>query len=289
MSTDRRDEVTAVPFNLRADAYAGTTDAYVRFRVPYPPDLLAHLRRCARISGAGRLLDLGCGPGRVALPLAPFFREVWAVDREPEMLAAGRAEAARRGVANVRWMLGRAEDVEVPTGSMELVTMGEAFHRFDQPVVLRQVVAWLQSAGWVAALGGVHPWQNGWERWQRRLQEVWERWVPAGAAAAHPAARQPVLTSGQIFAGAGFEDVRGDEFSVCHVWTVESLLGYASSTSVLSRQALGEQAGAFAEDVRRTLLACDSRNAYPARVRFWCAVGRRPPEALQAPPPVQGR
>ena len=42
MATDRRDDVTAGPFNLRADAYAGTADAYVRFRVPYPTDLLAN-------------------------------------------------------------------------------------------------------------------------------------------------------------------------------------------------------------------------------------------------------
>ena len=54
------------------------------------------------------------------------------------------------------------------------------------------------------------------------------------------------------------------------------LIGYAYSTSVLSRQALGEQVGMFEADLRRTLLACDPRNVYPARVRFWCAVGRRP-------------
>ncbi len=276
MSTDRRDAGTAVPFNLRADAYAGTADAYARFRVPYPPALLAHVRRRARLSGAGWLLDLGCGPGRVTLSLAPFFREVWAVDREPEMIEAGRAAAARCGVANVRWIVGRVEDVAVPAGSIELVTMGESFHRFDQPVVLRKVCACLQPSGYVAALGGSHPWQDSQESWQRRCKEVWDRWVPAGAAAAHPAAHQPVLTSGQIFAGAGFEDVTEDECDMPHVWTVESLIGYAYSTSVLSRKALGEQAGMFEADLRRTLLACDPRNVYPARVRCWCAVGRRP-------------
>ena len=276
MATDRRDDVTAVPFNLRADAYAGTADAYVRFRVPYPTVLLEGVRRRARLSGAGRLLDLGCGPGRVALPLAPLFREVWAVDLEPEMLAAGRAAAARRGVANVRWIVGRAEDVAVPDGSIELVTMGESLHRFDQPVVLRKVLASLQPSGSVAALGSVHPWQDSREPWQCRFKEVWDRWVPAGAAAAHPAAHQPVLTSGQVFARAGFEDVTEDEFDMPHVWTVESLIGYAYSTSVLSRKALREQAGMFEADLRQTLLACHPRNVYPARVRFWCAVGRRP-------------
>jgi hypothetical protein len=192
------------------------------------------------------------------------------------MIAAGRAAAARRGGANVRWIVGRAEDVVVPDGSIELVTMGESLHRFDQPVVLRKVLACLQPSGSVAALGSVHPWQGSQEPWQLRFKEVWDRWVMAGAAAAHPAAHQPVLTSGQIFAGAGFEDVTEDEFDMPHIWTVESLIGYAYSTSVLSRQALGEQVGMFEADLRRTLLACDPRNVYPARVRFWCAVGRRP-------------
>src|SRR5262249_58431965 len=70
MATDRRDDVTAVPFNLRADAYAGTADAYVRFRVPYPPDLPNVAAGAARPSGAGRLPALGSGPAATALPLA---------------------------------------------------------------------------------------------------------------------------------------------------------------------------------------------------------------------------
>ena len=60
------------------------------------------------------LLDLACGPGRVALRLSSYFREVWAVDLEPEMIDVGRNEAKKNGIENVRWMVGRAEDVEAP-------------------------------------------------------------------------------------------------------------------------------------------------------------------------------
>src|SRR5262245_27841060 len=100
--------------NFPVDAFAGTAGYYARFRVPYPRALIDDLRARAGITGGGRLLDLACGPGRVALALAPHFREVWAIDLEPEMVEAGRAEAGARGVANTRWVVGRAEDVEAP-------------------------------------------------------------------------------------------------------------------------------------------------------------------------------
>ena len=49
------------------DAFAGTATYYARYRVPYPAALLQDLLARAGLTGAGRLLDLPCGPGRIAL------------------------------------------------------------------------------------------------------------------------------------------------------------------------------------------------------------------------------
>jgi SAM-dependent methyltransferase len=136
-----------------AEAFAGTARYYARYRVPYPQVLLDDLRARAALTGAGRLLDLACGPGRVALPLAPFFREVWAVDREPEMVEVGREEAGRRGTTNVRWLVGRAEELEAPPGACELTTIGEAFHRLDRWLIARRALAWLAPGRCLATLG----------------------------------------------------------------------------------------------------------------------------------------
>src|SRR5579871_385466 len=80
------------------DAFAGTASYYLRYRVPYPQALLKDLIQRAGITGEGRLLDLACGPGRVAFGLVTSFRETWAIDLEPEMVEVGKEEAARRGV-----------------------------------------------------------------------------------------------------------------------------------------------------------------------------------------------
>src|SRR2546425_4214019 len=102
------------------DLFRGAAAYYVRYRVPYPTELIEALRQHTRPSGEGRLLDLGCGTGEIALPMSGFFREVWAVDLQSEMIELARLKAERLGAANVRWILGRAEDVEAPPASFEL-------------------------------------------------------------------------------------------------------------------------------------------------------------------------
>jgi len=58
---------------------------------------------------AGPVLDVGAGTGRVALDLAAAGHEVWALDREPELLDVLAARAAARGL-RVDVVVGDARD-----------------------------------------------------------------------------------------------------------------------------------------------------------------------------------
>lgn len=71
---------------------------------------LARVRR--RVGSATTVVDVGAGPGRFALALAPRAHEVIAVDPSREMLSLLRSEARRLGVGNVRTVTGRWEEVE---------------------------------------------------------------------------------------------------------------------------------------------------------------------------------
>lgn len=73
--------------------------------------LLSRLRRVTRARSS--LLDIGAGPGRFALALAPRVAEVVAVDASPVMLSILRRQARRAGLANVSTVVGRWEEVEV--------------------------------------------------------------------------------------------------------------------------------------------------------------------------------
>jgi SAM-dependent methyltransferase len=65
----------------------------------------------------GRVLDVGCGAGRVALELQARGREVVAIDSSPGAVEVTR----RRGIRDVRLM--RLEDVDASLGSFGTVLM----------------------------------------------------------------------------------------------------------------------------------------------------------------------
>ena len=71
-------------------------------------------RRLRRATGRrSTLLDVGAGPGRFTLALAPYVAGVTAVDPSGAMLDICRTQARRLGVDNVTCVHGRWEDVDV--------------------------------------------------------------------------------------------------------------------------------------------------------------------------------
>ncbi len=69
-----------------------------------------------------RLLDLGCGWGRVALALAPRFRRVIGLDREPALIAEAVERAARAGVVNAEFHVADVEAGEYESWRPDVVT-----------------------------------------------------------------------------------------------------------------------------------------------------------------------
>lgn len=54
------------------------------------------------LQGANSLLDVGCGPGTICLPLAGNFKEVYALDYSPGMLQVLKDTAQTLGIGNVQ-------------------------------------------------------------------------------------------------------------------------------------------------------------------------------------------
>jgi len=100
-----------------------------------------------RIPGA-LALDLGCGGGLFALALAELGARVIGVDLAPRGLAAGRAEAARRG-ADCRFLRGDVRRLPLADRSADLVLLPDVIEHVPAP---ERAIA---EAGRVLRPGGV--------------------------------------------------------------------------------------------------------------------------------------
>jgi SAM-dependent methyltransferase len=264
---------------FRSDLYRGTASYYDRFRVPYPQSLIDDLARRSGASGAGSLLDLACGPGLISFAMLGRFREVWAVDQEPGMIDLARQKAAAAGISTIRFVTSAAEDLSAPDSSFDLVAIGNAFHRMGRETIAARVLRWLRPGQFVALLWSGSPW-DGQVPWQRAMWTTMQRWaaraqaqdrIPPGYAENRK--RRPDL---DVLRDAGFELAGSYQFPVSWEWTSDTLIGFAYSTSVVSRQALGDLAPGFEEDLRDAVCACEPSGVLHQTIEFAYELARRP-------------
>jgi len=105
-----------------------------------------------------RVLDIATGGGHVAYTFAPHVARVWATDITQEMLDQVKAEAAKRGLANVRVTYAKAEALPFEDATFDLVTCRIAPHHFDSiPEFLAEVHRVLKPGALFALVDNVVP------------------------------------------------------------------------------------------------------------------------------------
>jgi SAM-dependent methyltransferase len=132
-------------FGKQAAAYA----ALIR-RNPDPG--LAQLLETARPAAQARVLDVGCGTGRIAVALAGVVGHVTGVDLTPAMLDQARATQAEAGVANVDWRQADVTALPFADDAFDLVTCRAMLHHTASPAeVLGQMARVCRDDGWITA------------------------------------------------------------------------------------------------------------------------------------------
>jgi SAM-dependent methyltransferase len=104
--------------------------AYVTSEVHAQGADLDALRDLAGERKPRRALDLGCGGGHVSFTLAPLAGDVVAYDLSNEMLAAVRASASQRGLANITTVCGPVETLPFDDGSFDFVASRFSAHHW---------------------------------------------------------------------------------------------------------------------------------------------------------------
>lgn len=156
--------------------FASTAELYEQFRPSYPPQFFRDVAQNLHLSKQHRLLDVGTGPGLLAIGFAPYAGYVTAVDPEPAMLAAARRAMARAG-QEVHLIEGSAEDLPVETGSFDVVTIGRALHWIDRGA-LGSLFARLVAPDGALVICGCSSARNGRNPWLDTYNAARRAWSP---------------------------------------------------------------------------------------------------------------
>jgi SAM-dependent methyltransferase len=135
-----------------ASLFEGSASYYRRGRIPYAEGLPDSLATALALDGRSRLLDVGCGPGVIALRLAHLFRQVVGVDPDAGMLEEARGASREGKVINVSWAQLRAEDLPAGLGTFGVITFAQSFHWMDRPKVAAAVRAMVEPDGAVVQI-----------------------------------------------------------------------------------------------------------------------------------------
>jgi SAM-dependent methyltransferase len=127
--------------------FRGTAPYYLQGRIPYPDGLHDAFAGAAFLGPGARLLDVGCGPGVVALTLADLFTEVVGVDPDGEMLTEAARYAASSGITNASWIQLQAEELPAELGRFQYATFAQSFHWMERELVASAVFEMLFPGG----------------------------------------------------------------------------------------------------------------------------------------------
>ena len=238
--------------------YEGTAWYYSRFRPKYPPSLVRLLRENFQLDGTGRLLDLGCGPGPVAIALAHLFEEVLAMDPDDAMRAEGERIARERGINNIEWRFGGSKDLSPALGQFRLVTMGNSFHWMDRARTLDALYDLVTDGGGIAVVGEGAPIPPPpMTPWRAAINAVIKRYLGDRPLPWENQGLRPADRHETYIARSRFRDLISYSESFDVEWTVDSIIGNLYSMSFCSRRVLGDRVEAFERDIREAVLAVE--------------------------------
>jgi SAM-dependent methyltransferase len=242
--------------------FSGTAAYYRQGRKPYAPALADALAENLRLNGRGRLLDVGCGPGTVALFFARLFESVTGLDPDPGMLTEAERAAAEERVAHATWVQMRAEELPGSLGVFRVISFGQSFHWMDRPRVASAVRGMLDQDGAVVQVDLWHQSAPGEEPRgpfpavpEAAIDALRRRWLGQDRRAGQGFRNTSPDGEDAVFEAAGFAPEELVVVSDSRVLerSVEDVVAWVLSTSSTAPHLFGDRLDDFIGDLRSLL------------------------------------
>ena len=209
-------------------AFADVADAYERGRPGYPQEIVTLLELGPGVD----VVDIGAGTGKLTRVLVASGATVTAVEPLPRL---------RERIRGATALDGTAEQLPLADASVDVATVGEAWHWFDHEAAAAELARVVRPGGRVALV-----WQKSDPQARPAwMQRTWE--IVRAHRGDHPAfgddeAGRPVLD-----AHPAFDGLRHVELSHLHHTDHEGVVAEAASISYIAAMDAHERATLLAQ------------------------------------------
>ncbi len=138
--------------------FGASAEAYAVSQVHAKGASLGRLVTLAEVAPSHRVLDVATAAGHTALALAPLADHVVGIDLTPAMLDVAARLARERGLTNVEFRQGDAEQLPVADGEFDRVVCRIALHHFPDPAqATREMARALKPGGRLVLVDNIVP------------------------------------------------------------------------------------------------------------------------------------
>jgi SAM-dependent methyltransferase len=262
----------SIPFEKHR--FRSAAEHYRKGRPPYATALFDRVAGRVGLTRDHAVLDLGCGPGQLALGFARLAGTVTAIDPEPEMLRIAAADAAAAGY-KIRFIEGSSYDIGPALGRFRLTAIGRAFHWMDRADTLQRLDGMVEPDGALVLFGDRHPEvaENAWRAAYNTVLDSYS--AEDGARQQRKAAEFPAHET--VLFDSPFSQLERIGIIERRRTPVAQLEDRLLSLSSVSRDKIGARADAMIAELREKLAPFAVDGAVPEVVESQALIAMRPP------------
>ncbi len=244
--------------------FEGTSKYYAKYRPSYPPEMLEDVVKKFNLNGKGKLLDVGCGPGILSIPLSKHFEEVLTVDVDPGMIQEGKNAAEKMKIKNILWLNKSADNLDKTIGTFKLITFGASFHWLDREKFAKLAYSILPEDGGIfIAWTGHSIWNKKRNNWEEKVLEIIKKYLGNERKAGNGFYQKTADKHEDILKKSGFLKIELKNYpSAPKTDTASDIIKAQYTTSYAAKNLFGDNAQNFEKEVTQELLKINPNNKF---------------------------
>jgi len=248
---------------MKVDLFAGAAKGYTKYRGEYPDEVIKILAAKLNLNGMGRLLDIGCGDGRLTFPLAPHFKEIVAVDISPAMINEAQDKALSLGISNIQWLVKNADELNENLEKFDCITFGQALHWLNIEKIIAFSHKSLTDDGAIVIVTGHSIWNYAPTKWEKKMLELIKKYLGPERKTLQGKFPTSQKSYEDYLLDTGFERIEKFSYRFPLVAkTVEEVIAEQFTTSYAARELFEDKLNEFIDEAKTELLKIQPDNKF---------------------------